>query len=609
LDAEYWTKQGIDKPQLIEMFKAEYERVKKDNPDLPQDEIEMNAQEDLKSTIASYKKGGASMGKGAVFGVSGLFDYVRIWKATQTKAYEDLVDGKKKFVVLYFKDADGKKTKKTYKTAAEMISDKVVKVVVDPKTGEKKIIALDKRGGDKRGKAYPESSNLATFIAVWVSSLTKKKYTVVATIGGEQGDSIVNPKCQSCGKDSFDKVCTNTITVVDGKGHKIKRECGAEREGYEVPNILDACGTLTSFALKMKTNDKKELIGIEWAQDQTKIIPGKKLDIKMEFERKDGKIVKNPQGQPRKIYSGELMQWIPTEWTVTTKLINDPWVKNKTMTGSEAVKFWEKYGGKAVFLIGTLFDVGKVYYGNRRGSIIDDTTSAEGDDGQPIKIPDHVFFRQMKNKIGKKSLCVFVGKLEREQNKDFKTKKYQTAKIKRKAKDGTITEEEVPVYSKPYINISCVIPIRAQITEDEMVKKSTREDFEMPDEDKKIVVKTEEISEEDAAASVKKIATSQEATKPAEETTEETVEETEETTSDDTEDAQAKVNNAGGDESDDSEPDSEDEDTEEDVDESEPETSEPPTKEDAAEAPEEVESLEAVATVEKKTKKKRDYGK
>jgi hypothetical protein len=244
LDAEYWTKQGIDKPQLIEMFRAEYERVKKDNPELPQDEVEINAQEDLKSTIASYKKGGASMGKGVVFGVTGLFDYVRMWKLTQKKAYEDLVDGKKKFVVLYFKDADGKKTKKTYKTAAEMISDKVIKVVTD-KSGAKNIIPLDKRGGDKRGKVYPESSNIAGFITVWVSSLTKKRYTVEATIGGEQGDSIVNPKCQSCGKDSFEKICKNTVTVLDDKGHKIRKECGADREGYEVPDILDACGTVS----------------------------------------------------------------------------------------------------------------------------------------------------------------------------------------------------------------------------------------------------------------------------------------------------------------------------------------------------------------------------
>jgi hypothetical protein len=597
LDAEYWTKQGIDKPQLIEMFRAEYERVKKDNPELPQDEVEINAQEDLKSTIASYKKGGASMGKGVVFGVTGLFDYVRMWKLTQKKAYEDLVDGKKKFVVLYFKDADGKKTKKTYKTAAEMISDKVIKVVTD-KSGAKNIIPLDKRGGDKRGKVYPESSNIAGFITVWVSSLTKKRYTVEATIGGEQGDSIVNPKCQSCGKDSFEKICKNTVTVLDDKGHKIRKECGADREGYEVPDILDACGTVSSFALKMKTNDKKELIGIEWAQDQTKIIPGKKLDIKMEFERKDGKIVKNPQGQAKKVYSGELLNWIPTEMTLNTKMVNDVWNKNKTMTGTEAVKFWGKYGGKAVFLIGTLFDVGKPYYGSRRGSIIDDTTSAEGDDGQPIKIPDHVFFRQMNGKFGKKSVCLFVGKLDREQNKDFKTKKRQTAKIKRKAKDGTITEEEVPVYAKPYINISCIIPIKPQITEDE--KSKPRIDLGVLDEEeKKIVVKTEEVSEEEAAAAVKKIS---ETTESAEETTEETVEETEEARSGD-----EQITDG---ESDDTEPESETEDdTEEDVDEAEPETKAPATKEDAAEAPEEVESLEDVDKVEKKTKKKRDYGK
>jgi hypothetical protein len=593
LDAEYWTKQGIDKPQLIEMFRAEYDRVKKDNPELPQDEVEINAQEDLKSTIASYKKGGASMGKGVVFGVTGLFDYVRMWKMTQKKAYEDLVDGKKKFVVLYFKDADGKKTKKTYKTAAEMISDKVIKVVVD-KSGKKKIIPLDKRGGDKRGKVYPESSNIAGFIAVWVSSLTKKRYIVEATVGGEQCDSIVNPKCNECGKDSFEKKCTNTVNVLDDKGHKIRKECGADREGYEVPDILDACGTVSSFALKMKTNDKKELIGIEWAQDQTKIIPGKKLDIKMEFERKDGKIVKNPQGQAKKVYSGELLNWIPTEMTLNTKMVNDVWNKNKTMTGTEAVKFWGKYGGKAVFLIGTLFDVGKPYYGTRRGSIIDDTTSAEGDDGQPIKIPDHVFFRQMNGKFGKKSVCLFAGKLDREQNKNFKTKKYETAMVSFKAKDGTVTKEEMPVYAKPYINISCIIPIKAQITDEEKVKPKTA--LEMPDEEEKIVVKTEEVSDEEAAAAVAKIAEGS-----ADETTEETTEETAEETAE-------KSEEEGSDEPDEAEPDSE-EDTEEDVDEPEPETKVPATKEDAAEAPEEVETLEDVDKVEKKTKKKRDYGK
>jgi hypothetical protein len=75
LDGEYWKKQGIEKPQLVDMFKDEYKRLEKDNPGLSADELEIQAQEDLKGTIAAYKKGGASMGKGIPFGVTGLFDY------------------------------------------------------------------------------------------------------------------------------------------------------------------------------------------------------------------------------------------------------------------------------------------------------------------------------------------------------------------------------------------------------------------------------------------------------------------------------------------------------------------------------------------------------
>jgi len=608
LDGEYWKKQGIEKPQLVDMFKDEYKRLEKDNPGLSADELEIQAQEDLKGTIAAYKKGGASMGKGIPFGVTGLFDYFRMWKIQQINAYKDLVDGKKKFVRIFYKDADGKKVSKDYKSAAEMISDKMIRIAIDKKTGAKTIVPLDRRGGEKRGREYGESSNLAMFVAVWESSLTKKRYTIEATIGGEQGDSIVNPKCQECGNLSYGKVCDATVNVLKD-GHKVKQKCGAKREGYEVPNILSASGTLSSFAMKMKTNDKKELIGIEWAKDQTKIMVGQKLEIKMDYERKDGKIVKNAAGGAKKMFSGDLLKWIPSERMITCATVNQVWTKNKTMTSKESTTFWDKYGGHAVFSLCTLFSIGSVYYGNRRASAIDDTTGAENDDGLGLKIPDHVYFNQMAGKFGKKSLVLVVGKMDREQMKDFKTKKYMTAKIKIKSGEK-ITEKEVPVYAKPYIAVSCIIPIKPQLASDEKVKP--KEKLDVVEEDAEFTVKKEEVSEEEAAEAVEKIAKGKETTEEAEEeTTEESSDEAE-----DTEDGTDDQKTAESDEADanaetepesDEDGDGETEDAEEA--ESEPETKEPPTAEDTEEAPEEVESLDAVDKVDKKQKKKRDWSK
>lgn len=591
LDDEYWKKQNIDKDQLVQMYQAEYNRIKESDPDLPDDDLEVFAQEDLRSTIAEYKKGGASIGKGVPWGITPLFDYIRMWKQQQVKAYENLVDGSVKFAMIKYKDEDGTKKSKKYTTAQQMIDDKLIRIDVDKKTGVKTIVALDRRGGKKRGQMYPESGNLAMFIATWESSITKKKYVIEATLGGESDDNVINPKCPNCGTESYESKCTAKINIVKD-GHKTKVTCNDEREGYQLPAIMDACGTLSSFSLSMKVNDKKELTGIEWNKDLTKILPGKPLEIKMDYERKDGKIARDESGKFKKILIGDLLDWVPGGVRINSTMINEVWSKSKTMLSKEAVEFWKKWGDHAAFAFGTLYSIGSPYYGNRQAVILDDGTKSEVDDGLHLKIPTHVYKKQMENKIGKKSFCLFVGKMEREQARDFKSKKYLTAIVKFK-KEGKVEEKEVEAYAKPYIAVSCVIPIRAQLAEEEKVKPKIT--LDLPETDTPIVVQEDTVSDEEAKKAVEKMKGT------------ETVESEEEYEEDDSEDETEEELDDDDDESedaevseDDSEPDSDDEvvdDEEEDED-----TSEEPSLEDTEEAPEEVESLESVDKIEKKQK-------
>jgi hypothetical protein len=209
-------------------------------------------------------------------------------------------------------------------------------------------------------------------------------------------------------------------------------------------------GHLIDFPLIVETKDGK-VESVRWSKNITEamIEGGKKLTIKR--ERKDGKSE----------ITGTLMQWVPKERLLTSKKLMDAWFKDRVMKGKTAVSFWDKFGYQGAFYIGKIYQMSEnEFYSNRDFWCSDETTKQDpkNDDGIRIKVPTHVYLHNVKNKFGLKSLCLFAGKVGRDVEKD-KNKKTKMQKIKVKGDDGKMISKDVPVYQKPHIDASCVIPI------------------------------------------------------------------------------------------------------------------------------------------------------
>ena len=472
LKASPWPEKKVPLEQLEQMFLEEYNIIRGGDANIPEDEVIEEAKSALESDIAALKKGGAVIGKGVGFGITGGNNYIEMWNHIQVNGYKNLLDGKTKFVSIA--NVDGQE-RKIYHTADEMIKDKLIAVKVN-KDGVKTIIALEKRSNpkdasdpknQKRGKPYPTSSYMSNYIAHWESSVNKKKYLLEPILGGEQGDSAVNPICTTCGNPSFSEKCEKTTEVIVN-GHKKRAVCGATRDGYLVPAIMRSVGTLSTFSMAMKLNEDKSLKNIEVC-DATKFVAGEKLTIKSEYVRgTDGKMVME-NGKSKKSFQGMLMSWIPSDRVINSTMVDSAWRNDKIMVKTPAKELWAKYGQHPVFYFGTLYQMKKkAYYGFYEGWMTDERVQ-EGDEGMKISIPEHVMELQMKNKFGLKSLVLAVGILSRKPDKDFKAKKPKMQKVIVKAKDGSKTEKELPVFGKPFISISCFIPIVPRLAEEEKV--------------------------------------------------------------------------------------------------------------------------------------------
>ena len=448
LETDGWKEYKVGKNQLKEMFLKEYRDNKRDNPDIDNDELIEYAKEDLESVLQNMNKGGNAPGLGVNFGFKKPFDYTGRWSRMQIKAYNDLADGKVKSVELFGK---------SYNSIKELVDGKLIRI--DKIDGKNVPVALDKRKTEESGYiTYPKSSFMSSFLSYWKCSIDNKKYIVHPIVGGEFNDSQVNPRCPECGKVGWTNECNEILIKTkkgeDGKISKFKVKCNGIRENFIIPELMKNVGQLSTFSLKVKTNENS-ISDIEWSNKNTVVPKGKRLSLKYKIAKDEkGNVVRNKKGKAIKELAGDLMDWIPKSRIITTKKIKDIYKDDNCMIKKTAKSFWDKFGDEPVFHVGRIYQMGETsYYDNRTYYVADETTGK--DDGLMLRVPEFVHKYNVKDVFGEKSTVLTAGFLQREPKKDIKTKKIKWESVK---VDGKT--QKIMVYNRPYINVTCIIPIR-----------------------------------------------------------------------------------------------------------------------------------------------------
>jgi hypothetical protein len=196
------------------------------------------------------------------------------------------------------------------------------------------------------------------------------------------------------------------------------------------------------------------------------------------------------------MFTGDLMNWIPSDRIITCGQIWNAWSKDEIMLRKPAVELWNKFGFQPVFLFCTIFQINKnLYYGNCKAYVIDDTITDEKDDGLMLQIPAHVLKYQIENKVGDKSIALVVGTLSRKQAQDWKTKTKKWKKVTVKGSNGAQHEKSVQIYEKPFISVSCIIPIVTRLSAaDKVIPKIEIGPIESED---KITIRQETFSDDE----------------------------------------------------------------------------------------------------------------
>lgn len=505
LKSSEWSEYEIPYDQLRSMFLREYEEIQKDDETLEEDIVVEEAKQCLLSNLQAAKRGGSITGQGSSFGLTKLNNYIGGWRRGQVRAYENLLEGKGPVVI---RNVDGQDC--TYNSAEDMINDRLIKVIKN-KDGTKSIIPLEKRSKEnseyflkRRGKEYPASSNMANFIAMWDCSLDAKKHVLYPIIGGEQDDSQINPICPQCKHECYKKKCDN-MRVIIKNGQKIKEVCGYVRDDFILPDIMKSVGTLQNIAMRVKTKDKK-IDSIEWS-DATNLIEGEKLTISIDYERdENGKLIKE-NGAIKSKYKGTLMRWIPQDSLITSKMVFDAWSTDKKMV-QKGKSFWDRYGGKPVFFFCTINSMKRnAAYSTYRFFGHDETTKfSKDDDGLLLEVPEHVFQYNVKNddgslKFSEKTIALVVGVMSRSQEKNFKTNKfvYESVTFVDKQTNKQY-KKNMPVYLKPSIGVSCIIPIKIKLKDEDKVSKKkldlSNDEVDISVREEKIVPKSVEGDDE-----------------------------------------------------------------------------------------------------------------
>jgi hypothetical protein len=459
---------NVSYEQLVEMYEQEKAQIKEEDDDLLEDEIEEEAKNNIRLNLQQMKKGGNIVGTGVPFGFSKPNSYTEMWANQQITAFEKLLEGKGP-VFIKINDSNGKEQRVKFTTPDEMKTAGLIRVK-KTKTGTK-IIACDKRTYSKSGKInkkhgqpYPDSSNMANFIARWQIPGDNKIRTVFCIVGGEMDDTETNPKCPKCGKVGWSYKCDSIITVKKGN-RRNKVKCNGVRQEFAIPGATIHAGKKISFPMKVKA-EKGQITAIEWSNMTNNSIKTGGLDLTLREQYKrdaDNKIVRDSNDNGIKEINGTMMKWIPENRIITSKKIDDFWKNDKIMLTKKTQEFWKKYGEKPVFYFCEIYQISKSeYYGKRTFWASDKTTVGE-DEGIKLTIPRHVYDHNIANKIGRKSTVLVVGVLIRTQEKDFKTNQYKTQSVTFNKK-----KQKVKVFNKPQIDVTCVIPIKARISEKEM---------------------------------------------------------------------------------------------------------------------------------------------